>query len=139
MIAKLFWCCRASLSMFSYWSRFHVNIMTGSGVLAIFVYKGLTRSPKIGNSPVWILPNILRLGRVRKTKSGTNVSKKSYWMLQNARVTALTVSELLKEKQQGLPSPTQIRVKEFSDDKNVNIMITRWKEKIKITMQVLFW
>ena len=46
-------------------------------------------------------------------------------MLQNARVTALTVSELLKEKQQGLPSPTQIRVKEFSDDKNVNIMITR--------------
>ena len=36
-------------------------------------------------------------------------------MLQNARVTAFTISELLRENQQGgegvkLPSPTQIRV-----------------------------
>ena len=38
---------------------------------------------------------------------------KFYWMLQNARVTAFTVSELLRENQQGgvkLLSPTQIRV-----------------------------
>ena len=40
-------------------------------------------------------------------------------MLQNARVTAFTVTELLRENQQGggggkitLPPPTQIRVKE---------------------------
>ena len=40
---------------------------------------------------------------------------KFYWMLQNARVTAFTVSELLKENQQGGKIPphplTQIRVK----------------------------
>ena len=29
-----------------------VNIMTGSGVMTIFVYKGLTRNPEIGNTPV---------------------------------------------------------------------------------------
>ena len=29
------------------------------------------------------------------------MSNKSYWMLQNARVTAFTVSELLRENQQG--------------------------------------
>ena len=37
-------------------------------------------------------------------------------MLQNARITAFTVSELLREKQQvgvKLPSPTQIRAKEL--------------------------
>ena len=38
---------------------------------------------------LWI-PN---LGKIRL--------KKSYWMLQNARFTAFTVSELLKENQQG--------------------------------------
>ena len=40
------------LVKFSYWSKFHVNIMTGSGVMAIFVYKGLTRNPEIGKAPV---------------------------------------------------------------------------------------
>ena len=42
---------------------------------------------------------------------------KSYWMLQNARVADFTVSELLRENQQGgwskiTPHPTQIWVKE---------------------------
>ena len=37
-----------------------------------------------------------------------------YWMLQNARVTTFTVSELLRLKQQGVKlPPTQIRVKNF--------------------------
>ena len=30
----------------------------GSGVRTIFVYKGLTRYPEIGNNPVGVLPNI---------------------------------------------------------------------------------
>ena len=37
---------------------------------------------------------------------------KSYLMLQNAKVTAVFVSDLLRENRQGLKlSPTQIRVK----------------------------
>ena len=65
-----------SLVKFGYWFKFHVNIITGSGVMTISFYKGLTSNPEIGNTPVWVLLNILRLGRVRNTKFGTNVSKK---------------------------------------------------------------
>ena len=42
----------AFLVKFSYWSKFHVNIITGSGVMPIFFYKGLTRNPEIRNTPV---------------------------------------------------------------------------------------
>ena len=49
--------------------------------MTIFFYKGLTRNPEIGNTPVWVLPNIWRLGRVMDTKFGTNVSNR---MLLNA-------------------------------------------------------
>ena len=31
--------------------------MTGSGVVTVFVYKGLTRYSKIGNTPVGVLTN----------------------------------------------------------------------------------
>ena len=44
-------------------------------------YKGLTRNPEIGNTPLWVLPNICRLGRVKITKFGMNLSHK---MLLNA-------------------------------------------------------
>ena len=36
----------------SYLPKFHVNIITGSGVMTISFYKGLTRNPEIGNTPV---------------------------------------------------------------------------------------
>ena len=78
---KLFWLCFVSLVKFSYWSKFHVNIITGSGIMTIFFYKGLTRNSEIKNTPVWVLPNIWRLGRVMDTKFGTNVSNR---MLLNA-------------------------------------------------------
>ena len=65
--------------------------------------------------PSEFLLNIWRLGRVRDTKFGTNVSNKMLWMLQNAKVTAFIVSELLRENQQGvggkITTPTQIKVK----------------------------
>ena len=44
------------------------------------------------------------------TKFGTNASNKIYWMLQNARLTAFTISELLRKKQYGGWN-TQIRDK----------------------------
>ena len=71
---KFFWPCSISLVKFSYWPKFHVNIMTG--VTKIFAYKGLTRNLEIVNTPVWVLPSILRLGQVRDTKFGPNVSNK---------------------------------------------------------------
>ena len=58
----------------SYWSKFHVNIITGSGVMTIFFYKGLTRNPEIGKNPVCVLHNISRLGQVRDTKFDMSVS-----------------------------------------------------------------
>ena len=78
---QFFWRCFVSLVKFSYWSKFHVNIMTSSGIMTIFFYKGLTRNPEIGNTFVWVLPNIWRLGRVMDTKFGTIVSNR---MLLNA-------------------------------------------------------
>ena len=75
--------------------------------MTYFVCKGLTRNPEIGNTPIWVLPNIWRLGRSRDTKFGRNVSNK---ML--LRVTVFTISELLRENQQGSKlSRNQVRVK----------------------------
>ena len=47
-----------SLVSFSYLSKLHVNIITGSGVMAIFIYKGLTRNQEIRYTPIRVLPNI---------------------------------------------------------------------------------
>ena len=35
-----------SFVKFSYWSKFHVNIIAGSGIITIFFHKGLTGNPK---------------------------------------------------------------------------------------------
>ena len=80
-MVKFFWRCFVSLGKFSYWSKFHANIISGSGVMTIYFYKGLTRNPEIGNTPIWVLPNIWRLGQFRHTKFRTDVSNK---MLLNA-------------------------------------------------------
>ena len=66
VIVKFFWVCFVS----------HVNIITGSGIMTILFYKRLTRNPEIGNTPVWVLLNICRWGRVMDTKFGTNVSNR---------------------------------------------------------------
>ena len=81
IVVKFFWRCFVSLVNFRYWSKFYVNIISGSGVMTILFYKGLTRNPKIRNTPVLALPNIWRLGQVRNTKLGMNVPNK---MLLNA-------------------------------------------------------
>ena len=81
VIVTIFWRGLVSLVKFSYWNKFHFNIITGSGVMTIFFYKGLIRNLQIWNTPVWVLPNIWRLGQVRNTKYGTNVSNE---MLLNA-------------------------------------------------------
>ena len=74
-------------------------MITGSAVMTIFVYKELTRTLEVRNTPVWVLPNIWRLERVKDAKFGMN-KKLLNASKQNTRVTAFTVSELLREKQQ---------------------------------------
>ena len=47
IVTSIFFDVVVSLVKFSYWSKFHANIITGSGVTTIFDYKRLTRSPEI--------------------------------------------------------------------------------------------
>ena len=74
--SDFFWRCFVSLVKFSYWFKLHVNIITGSGIMIILFYQGLTRNPGIGNAPVWVSSNIWRLGWVMDTKFGMNVSNR---------------------------------------------------------------
>ena len=75
---QIFRRCFVSHLNYGYWSKFDVNIITGSGVMAIFFCKGLTRNTEIENTPVWALPNIWRLGQVRHTKFGTDVTNEMW-------------------------------------------------------------
>ena len=76
VIAKIFSRCFVSLIKFSYWSKFHVSIITGLLVLELWQFSFIKDWPEIGNTPVWVLPSIWRLGQVGDTKFGTNVSSK---------------------------------------------------------------
>ena len=74
---QIFWHYFVSLVKFSCWSKFNVNITPGSGIVTILFYKGLTRNPEIGNTAVWVLPNIWRLVWIMDTNFGTNVSNRT--------------------------------------------------------------
>ena len=95
VIVKNLWRGFVSFVKFSYWSKFHVNIITGSGAMTIFFYKGLSKNLEIRNnrqmSADWGKLGVPNLSRMSQ--------RKCYWMLQNPRVTAFTVSVLLRENQ----------------------------------------
>ena len=67
---NFFWPYSISLVNFSDWPKFHVNTMSEVD------QKGLTRNLEIVNTPVWVLPSILRLRQVRDAEFGPNVSNK---------------------------------------------------------------
>ena len=69
--------------------------------MTIYFYKGLTQNPEIGNTPVLVLPNIWRMRRVRDTKFGTDVPNEILLNVAKSQCSAFTVSELLRENQQG--------------------------------------
>ena len=50
------------------------SIMTSSSIFFLSLFSYWSRNPEIGNTPVWVLPNIWRLGRVLDTKFDTNIS-----------------------------------------------------------------
>ena len=58
LIVKAFWRFHVSFVKLSYCFKFHVNIITD----------------EIRNTPVWVLPNIWRLGWVKDTKFRINFS-----------------------------------------------------------------
>ena len=80
----------------------------------------MPRNPEIQNIPVWVLPNIWRLGQVRDTEFDTNVCNEMLLNAAKREVTAFTLSELLMENQQSggggggkvTSLPTQIRSKD---------------------------
>ena len=76
VIVRSFRRCFVSVVNFSCWSKFNANIITGSVVMTISFFKGLTINPEIVKTPIWALPNIWRLGWVKNTKFDTNVSNK---------------------------------------------------------------
>ena len=89
-------------------------IIAGSRVMTTFLYKQLTRYSQIGNTSVWVFSNIWILGeKVILNLAATSLTN-CHWMLQNARVTAFTVSELLRttNRRVKLP-PTQIKIRIF--------------------------
>ena len=105
-----FWRCRVFFVKFSYWYRFHVTIMNGFGVMTIFNRK---RWPEIRYIPVYLLPNIWRLGQVRDTKFCTKISSKK--LLNAAKFQGYSFYYLLVIKRKPIGgkiiSIPQIRVK----------------------------
>ena len=81
--------------------------VTGSGAMLIFVYKGLTRNPEIGILPSEFFPISGDWGKLEIPNLAPMSLIKRSRMLQNARVRAFTVSELLRETY----PPPLIRVK----------------------------
>ena len=63
--------------LLSSWSKCHINIITGSWVTTMFVSRRLTKNLEIGNTTVWVLSHIWRLGWVRNAKFDTNVSNET--------------------------------------------------------------
>ena len=89
---NFFWRCFVSVVKFSYWSKFYVNIITGSGIISFIRIDQKSEIPPSEFCPIsgdwgelWI-PNLARMSLIE-----------CYWMLQDCRVTAITVFELLRE------------------------------------------
>ena len=113
----------SSSNFFDVVSFFLSGLVTGpsfmsisSLVLELRQFSFIRNWPEIGNTPVWVLPNIWRLERVMDTKFGTNISNR---MLLNAvkyQGYSFYLFWVLKEKQ--TVPPTQIRVKTPYEAKN---------------------
>ena len=89
VIIKFFWRSFVSFVKFSYWSKFHVNIIIGSGVMTNF-----------------FSPNIWRLWLVKNTKFGTDVSNKMILNVAKCQGYSFYRFWVIKWKTTGgLPSP----------------------------------
>ena len=97
VIVNFFWHCLVPLVRFGYWSKCHVNIINGSGIMAISFIMDWTEILKSQIPPSEFFPISGDWVELRQQNLARMFLIKCYWMLQNARVTAFTVSELLME------------------------------------------
>ena len=116
IIVKFFVGYFVSLVLFSCRSKFHVNIIIGSGVMIILIYYGLTGNLEIESRPpppLSLLPNTWRLGYVRNTTLGTNGT--NVVLLNAAKYQGYCFYGFWVNKgkptEGKLPPPTQIRLK----------------------------
>ena len=85
VIVKVFGSYFVSFVKFSYSSKFHVNIITGSGIMTILFYKGLTKNPEIGIPPSGFCPISWDGGKLWIPRFSRMSLIEYYWMLQNSR------------------------------------------------------
>ena len=106
-ICLTLFCFFVSLVNFSYWSKFHVNIITGSGLVTIFFFiRDRLEMRKLEMPPSDFCP----ISGYRSKLGIPNLARmffiKYYRMLRNSRVTGFTISELLNENPQNqFPHP----------------------------------
>ena len=105
VIFKISWPYFISFVRFSYWSKFHVKIITCSGAMTIPFYNGLTRILKTEIPPSEFCQISWDWRELGLTKLVQMSLIQCYWMLQKVRVTAFTVSELLKRNQRRVKLP----------------------------------
>ena len=114
----------SSSNCFDIFMFFLSSLVTGPSFMSIsslvlelwlIFYKGLDRNPEIGNAPVWVLPNIWRLGREKNTKFGTKFSNEMLLNAAKCQGESFYRFSLIKGKPtegEGVKlPPTQIRVK----------------------------
>ena len=108
---QFFWLCHVSLVKFSYGGSFMSISLLVLELRHFLFIRGLTRNPKIGNSPIWVLSIIWRLGWVRDTKFGMNVSNEKLLNAANYQDCGFyRFLEITGKLKWGKITPTQIMV-----------------------------
>ena len=114
VIVNFFWRCCVSLVKFTNWFKFHINTIISVWLtIALFVCKGLTRNAGIRSTPIWVLPNILRLAQIKDTKFGTNISNKKLLNVGECKMFVRYQGKTNRGDGRGvlkLPSPDPIKV-----------------------------
>ena len=120
VIVKFFLTLFVCLLKFSYWYKFHLNIITGSGVMTISFVRDWPEIRKLKTPPSEFCPISGDWGMLQIPNLVGMFLMKCYWMLQNARVTAFSISDLLRGNQQrGIRSPRLgLNKSLFVSDKN---------------------
>ena len=120
VLVKFFLTLFVCLLKFSYWYKFHLDIITSSGVMTIYFVRDWPEIQKLKIPPSEFCPISGDWGMLEIPNLVGMFLMKCYWMLQNARVTAFSISDLLRGNQQrGIRSPRLgLNKSLFVSDKN---------------------
>ena len=111
-------------------------LVTGASFMSIsllvlelwkFSFKALTRNPEFGNTPVWILPNIWRLGQVTDTEFGTIVCNKMIVNAAKCQVYSFYRFWVIKGK------PTVVKITPTRTLRNYPVhLVFKWIKELKV-------